>query len=200
MADTTTPNPDDATSTKETVTTTVQTTDELGEGGRKALAAERKRADEAEKLARKLQADAYAAAAAKAKADEEDAIKKGEFERLANERADALKAKDSEIATLTAERDALQERLQTYEANVAAEMDAWIKANKDAIPAYLNALHPGENASLDDRRKWLDAARQAVSETPKGGVPRTPNPATGNDTKADEAAKAAASAANRSRF
>ncbi|HQY29981.1 MAG TPA: hypothetical protein PK691_01780 [Thermomicrobiales bacterium] len=175
--------------------------DQLGEAGRKALEAERKARSDAEKKAAALQKQIDDAAAAKAKADADEAERKGEFEKLATDRAKVIETKNAELMTATQERDALQARLDAMEQAVIADMDAWIKDHKDAIPSYLTALNPGATASLAERQRWFKAAQGAVAEATQNpvGVPKTPQPAGSNDQD-DEAARKAASQRNRARF
>ena len=173
------------------------TAEALGDAGQKALASERKARADAEKKAAALQKQIDDAAALKAKADAEEAERKGEFEALAKQRADALAAKETDLAAVTSERDALKARMDAIEQAAIVEIDEWIKANKDAIPTYLSALDPGETASLEDRQRWFKAAQSAVAEQNQkpAGFPRTPRPAGSDPT--DEAARQLRSKQNR---
>lgn len=153
----------------------------LGESGKAAIKRER----DARKLAEKARTDAEAelttlrqkaadADAAKARADEADAEKKGEFERLATERADKLKA-------AVAERDELLAKVEAYETRDRTRIETGIKD----LPDNLLAFDPGADAPLDQRLKWFQTAEKQAAEQsdPKNNArfPQSPRP-NGNGT------------------
>lgn len=132
----------------------------LGEKGIEALREERQRAKDAEaaRIAAEKERDdlrkqAADAAAAKAKADEEAAEKRGEFEELAKKRGDQL-------TTLTEERDALAKRVQAYEDRDRKQIDEGIKA----LPDDLKEFDPGPDAPLDQRMTWFSKSRDIAAK------------------------------------
>lgn len=177
-------------------------TDALGDAGKKALDAERKARADAEKRLTALQKQIDETNAAKAKADEADAEKKGEFERLAADRAEALKQRDAELKTIQDERDALRERVDARDAEDKAMIARWVKDNKGIVDEYLD-FYPGEDAPVSAQMAWFNATRPKVEKRaadPARGNGRSPEYANGRDSKADEAAMAAGARQNRNRF
>lgn len=182
---------------------------ELGEKGVAALKEERAARKAAEKVAKDA-ADKLAAAqkliddanAAKAAADERDALAKGEFEKLATDRAEAIKQRDATLKELQAERDALKERMDARDAEDIATVAAWIKDHKGAVDDFLD-FYPGADAPASAQLAWFNATRPKVEKRaadPARGNGRSPEYANGRDSKADEAAMAAGARQNRNRF
>jgi hypothetical protein len=132
----------------------------LNDAGKLALKKERDARKEAQRLA-KQQADELAALkaekaqseAARQRAAEEEAARKGEFEKLANDRKAALDA-------ATAEKQALAERIAAYEARDKARIETGAKD----LPDDLKAFDPGDDAPLDQRLAWFEKAQKIAAE------------------------------------
>lgn len=168
----------------------------LSDAGKAAIQKERDARRAAAKEARELKAENDAlkaaqaeAAAAKAAADEAEAERKGEFERLATERAESLK-------TVTGERDGLKAQLDTLIASLKPGIDASFKE----LPEEVAELYTGDaddvlgkQAFMATHKKLID--RFAADKTKKDGafrnVPKTPKPnGTGLNADADKARQA----------
>ena len=162
-------------------------TDDLGDKGKEAIRKEREARKAAEKERDELRRVADEAAAAKAKADEEQAAKNGEFERLATERQAKLEQTNESLKALTAERDALQERLQAREDQDKVEIGQWIKDHKGQIDDLLD-FYPGQDAPVDQQLDWYAKARKRAADrtaNPVRGNGRSPEFAGSRDGKAD---------------
>lgn len=146
---------------------------DLGEAGKKALDAERKARADAEKRAATLQKQIDDAARAKAQADEADAEKKGEFEKLAADRADALKQREAELKAIQDERDALKERMDARDNEDKETIAKWIKDHKGAVDDFLD-FYPGADAPVTAQLAWFNATRPKVEK-------RAADPVRGNN-------------------
>ena len=163
----------------------------LSDAGKAAIAKERDARKLAAKEARELKAELDAlktkqaeADAEKAKADEAEAERKGEFERLATERAEAIK-------TVTGERDGLKAQLDTLIASLKPGVDASFRE----LPEEVAELYAGEaddtlakQAFMASHQKLIDkltAAKDDKNEAFKR-FPRTPQP-NGNGNPTDQA-------------
>jgi hypothetical protein len=113
-----------------------------------------------EKRKWKAQQDA-AAAEIKRKADEAAAAEKGEFEKLATDRA-------TRIAALEAEHTTAAEQLTKYQ----EEMERQIKARLRALPEEIRAMAPEGDALM--RFAWLEKAEQAAQKLAATRTPGTP--------------------------
>lgn len=191
---------DAATATETTETT--QTTDQLGESGKAALEKERQRAKDAEKRAKEAEkrlADIDAQNAAK---EEADAKARGEFEKLANERQSKIEKLTTEYQSVTAERDALAERVQSYEDRDKSRLEAALKDLPDDL-RVTDPINFDPDVSLTARLKWLDVQQGTAAKRttdPVRGNGRSPESANGRDAKADEAAREAQARTFHSRF
>lgn len=146
----------------------------LTEAGKDALrkerearrAAEKERKSLAERLA-ELERKQQEADEQKRKDEEAAAAKRGEFEQLANQRAESLK-------TVTGERDALAERVKSYEARDRQRIDAGVTD----LPEDLVAFDPGPDAPLDQRLAWFEKASEIAGKRAATTVrtPVTPQP------------------------
>lgn len=165
----------------------------LGEKGRQAIQRERDarrdaearaaRTDAAEHEARRLKGILDKQAAEKAKADEDAAAKRGEFEQLATKREEERNAAMAERDALVAERDQLR-----------AFFDGRVEAALKELPDALKDFDPGPEAPFGQRMAWLEKALKRAGEMTKEtdrGNGRDPR-ATGSAGAAnDEAARAA---------
>lgn len=168
----------------------------LNDAGKEALRKERearkaakKEADDAKAELTTLRAEKLAADAAKAKADEEEATKRGEFQTLAEQRAEALKAKDAELAA----RDA---KINDLIVSIKPEVDsAW----KD-LPSEVSELYSGaeddvlaKRAFMSTHRKLIDALAGKAEERKNGfRTPKVPTPnGKGGDTDLEKQAREA---------
>jgi hypothetical protein len=138
----------------------------VGDKGKEAIRRERE--------ARKVEEDARKAAeaelakfrtaeqereAARKKAEEDEAIKRGEFEKLANERATA-------IESLTGERDGYKTKVDRYAAIAAKQVEERLKA----LPDEAKEDFPKDADALD-QLAWVDARAQLVAKlTPQTGA------------------------------
>lgn len=181
MADT------EQTQTEETAATAAESTettqtDDLGEKGKEAIRKEREARKAAEKERDELQRLVDEAAAAKAKAEEEDAKARGEFEKLANDRLEKLTTAQADLKTVTAERDAALARVQAYEDRDRTTITEGVKD----LPEDLRDFDPGADAPLDARLAWFEKARaHAAKRTtdPQRGNGRNPSVATTEQTQ-----------------
>ena len=182
MADDTTPKPGatpDAENPKPDADPTDDIPADVGDKGKEAIRKEREarkaekaRADAADAELAKFRAEKAEADAAKAKADEEEATKKGEFEKLANERAEKLtaatadlKAKDERIAAYEA---ALKPLVESLKESVGKDGAEWL----DGFP---------EQAEPLDQMTWLNdraafKAKVSPADPTKPKFPATPRP------------------------
>lgn len=184
-----------ATTTETTTTETTQTDalpNGLNDAGKEAIRKEREARRAAEKQAKEmgdrlatLENAANAAAADKAKADEEAAAKRGEFEQIATKRGEELK-------TTAQERDALAARVEAYETAEQTRFDARF----NDLPDDIKASDPGRfysDTPLSARLKWLDevAMPEAAKRTTSGAlrVPSAPNGRTPTVAEATEQLK-----------
>lgn len=166
--------------------------DGLGDAGKEALrkerekrrdAANRAKAAETELAAlRQKQAEADAAAA---KAAEDEAKRKGEFEQLAAKR-------EQERDAATAERDSYKARAEQAEALIAAQVEARVKALPEKVRKLIrDGSDPidtfGRLPELEDLAADLDGA----GKPPKSGNGRNPAPLHGARGASDEAKRAA---------
>jgi chromosome segregation ATPase len=187
---------DAATATESTETTQ---TDQLGDAGKEAIRKEREARKAAEKERDELKRLQDEAAAAKAKAEEVQATKNGEFERLATERQAKLDKAKTDFDALKADRDDLAAKVQQYE-------DRDRKAITDGVsdlPEDLRAFDPGQDAPLAQRMDWFTKAQAIAAKRttdPIRGNGRSPESANGRDAKADEAAREAQARTFHSRF
>jgi hypothetical protein len=176
---------DAATATETTETTQ---TDQLGDAGKEALRKEREARKAAEKERDELKRLQDEAAAAKAKAEEEQATKNGEFERLATERQAKLDKAKTDFDALKADRDDLAAKVQQYEArDKKAITDGLVD-----LPDDLRQFDPGQDAPLAQRMDWFTKAQAIAAKRttdPQRGNGRSPEPANGRDAKADETAR-----------
>ena len=166
---------------------------DLGEAGKKALNAERAARKAAEEAAKKtaeelaaIRAEKAAADAAKAAEEEEAAKKRGEFEKIADLRAQEVTNLKTELVQVKADLAKAEELLT----NVVAER---AKALEELGDADLLSAYP-KDASTLERIAWLDdprtkaaltRAEEAKKVTDAQGRPRvpgTPNPADRNKT------------------
>lgn len=165
------------------------TTDQLGDAGKAALDKERQARKEAEKRAKEAEKRIADFEAAQKSAADEDAKRKGEFEKLANDRQATIDALTTEKTSLAEERDALLAKVQAYE-------DRDRKTIADGVtdlPDDLKAFDPGDDAPLAARMDWFTKARAIAAKRttdPQPGNGRSPEAANGRDPKADEAARA----------
>ncbi len=153
----------------------------LSDAGKAAIKAERDARKQAAKEARELRieldalkADKADADAEKAAADEAEAIKRGEFEKLAGERAETIK-------TLTGERDGYKTQLDTLIAAIKPDVDA---AWQD-VPDELKSFYSGADDDVLAKRAFLAkskpaldklAAQQEAQNQAFRGYPKTPKP------------------------
>lgn len=155
-------------------------TAKLGDAGKKALDAERdarsaadKRAKEAEKELAALRKKAEEDEAAKAKEAEAEAARKGEFEKLATDRA-------TTIATVTAERDDFKTR---YE-NAVAQIKPGVDTKWATLPAEVSKLYRGaeddpiaKSAFIAESEPLIQALAGRGATGPSGPAwPNTPRP------------------------
>ena len=171
---------------------------DLGEAGKKALSAERAARKAAEEAAKKtaeelaaMRAAQAEAEAAKAAEEEEAAKKRGEFEKIAENRAQEITNLKTELVQVKADLAKADELL----ASVVAER---AKALEELGDADLLAAYP-KDASTLERIAWLDdprtkaaltraeEAKKVTDAQGKPRVPGTPNPADRNTprTQAD---------------
>ena len=145
----------------------------LGDAGKRALDAERDRANAAEKREKDLQKHLDALEKAKQDDVEQKAKEQGEWQTLAEKREADLTSTKAELDTLTAELTVLRE-------HVTKQYDAAVKD----FPAVIKAFAPSNDAPLPDRLKWLatatEQAKELDKETPRGNGPdkagKTPAP------------------------
>lgn len=120
-----------------------------------------------EKRKWKVQQDT-AAADIKRKAEEAAALEKGEFEKLASDRAARIAALESEHGTAT-------EQLTRYQ----EEMERQVKARLRNLPEEIKALDPGGDVLT--RFAWLEKAEAAAAKLVTQAAPRgTPPGPRGN--------------------
>jgi hypothetical protein len=113
-----------------------------------------------EKRKWKAQQDA-AAERARKEAEDKAAQEKGEFEKLATDRA-------TRITALEAEHTTAQEQLTKYQ----EEMERQIKARLKALPDEIKAMAPEGDTLM--RFAWLDKAEQAAQKLTATRTPGTP--------------------------
>jgi hypothetical protein len=146
------------------------------DAGKEAIRKERDARRTAEKSAKDaidelnaLRAQKAEADAAKAAEIEAEAIRKGEFETLATKRADEIKA-------VTAERDALQAKIDTLIAAVQPGVtDAW-----KALPDEIKSFYDGADDDVLAKRAFLAKSQPAIdklaAQRQLGVIPKTPRP------------------------
>jgi hypothetical protein len=162
--------------------------DDLGDKGKDAIRKEREARKAAEDRAKEAEAKLAEIDAEQAKRSEDEAKAKGEFEQLANKRAEALDKAKTDIKTLADERDALAERVAAYEARDRAAIAEGVKD----LPDDVKAFDPGDDAPLDTRWTWFSKAQAIAAKRttdPARGNGRSPEAANGRDAKADETAR-----------
>lgn len=156
----------------------------LGDPGKRALDAERTRAEAAERDAAALRAeikkrDDDAAAAAAKEAEEQ-----GKWEELAKERETNLATATQERDTAVSERDALR----TY-------FEAEYKTAVKDLPEVITAFKPADDAPFAEKSAWLTKAKaeaaKVTASTPGGGNPPNPPVSGGQFDLQAETAKAA---------
>ncbi len=140
-------------STETESTTTTKPDDALGAAGKAALDAERKARKDAEVEAKRLQKIVDDAAAAKAKADDDEAKRKGEFEKLANERETERDAATADVTRLSAENDQLK-----------AAVNAILDAEWKALPKEIKDLYLGDEGDPLARLTFLPKAKVAAKQ------------------------------------
>jgi hypothetical protein len=126
---------------------------ELGDAGKAALKKERDARTAAEKETKRLQKLIDDAAAERAKADEADAAKRGEFEELAAKREGERDAAKDEAAKLQAENDQLR-------AAISEQVDAGWKA----LPKEVADVYPGADDDPLAKLAFLSKSKSLVEK------------------------------------
>jgi hypothetical protein len=159
----------------------------LNDAGKVALQKERdarkaavKEAADAKAALATLRAEKDAADAAKAQAEADDAKRKGEWEKLANDR-------EAQINTITADRDALKSEHDALTGYFTAQYDAALKE----LPDVITAFKPPDDAGFAEKATWLATAQEQAKKltgiAPNGKGPGfRPMPSNGKPTH-DEA-------------
>ena len=165
--------------------------DGLGDKGKEAIRKEREAAKAAQDDAKKareerdaLQKEKAERESAEAKAREDEAAKKGEFEKLANERQTALDAAKAEAKTLKADNDALRGAIggfldAEWKALPAEVKDAYLGADDDPL-AKLAFLPKGK--ALADKLAGKEPVKRGL-----GGDPKPSGGGAGDDKAAQQA-------------
>lgn len=163
----------------------------LGDKGKEAIRKEREAAKAAadEAKAAKAERDALLKKetereAAESKAREEEAARKGEFEKLANERQTALDAAKAEAKSLKADNDALRGAISGFldaewKALPAEVKDAYLGADDDPL-AKLQFLPKGK--ALAEKLTGKEAPKRGL-----GGDPKPSGTGAGDDKAAQQA-------------
>lgn len=128
----------------------------LGDAGKRALDAERERANAAEKAAKAAQKQLADLEKAKQAEAEQQAAEQGRYKELAETR-------EASIVTLTADLEAANAELAILREHVTTQFDAAVKD----FPSVIRAFAPSAEASLPDRLAWLATATAQAKELDK---------------------------------
>jgi hypothetical protein len=144
-----------------TTSTTPDPAQHLGDPGKRALTAERDRADAAEREAKQLRDEITKRDQAAEAARQKEAAEQGKWQELATERETALTAAQQDRDSAVTERDALR----TY-------FDAeYTTAIKD-LPDVITAFKPADDASFTVKSEWLAKAKEQAAKV--AGSAKTP--------------------------
>lgn len=153
----------------------------LGDAGKEAIRREREARDAAvaarkaaEKRATELEKQVNETAEAKRKADEAEAAKRGEFEKIANDRAEQVKA-------VEAERDDFKARYERAITIVTPGVDADWKA----LPKEVTELYEGADDDVLAKAAHLHRTKGLVKRLSEA----SPNRGNGPDPKPNGAAQ-----------
>jgi flagellar biosynthesis GTPase FlhF len=158
----------------------------LGDAGKEALRKEREARRALERELAEIRKQIADTEAAKAKAAEEEAARRGEFEKLATERQAKLEKLEAERAALAQEREALAAKIAAYEERERARIERGLKD----LPDDLRAFDPGPDAPLDQRLRWFETAQEVAARRiaqPVPGHGPAPQPVQGDPKAAEEA-------------
>lgn len=105
---------------------------------------------------------------AKDKQDQDDAVKRGDFEKVQTKLEQDLAASKNSVTSMQEQLDFLTEHFESQ-----------FESRAEKVDEAFNRFKPGEGASLKERLEWLKSAEEGTEEigskpTSTNGVNRTP--------------------------
>lgn len=162
--------------------------DQLGDKGKLALDREREARADADRRAREAERKLAAHETERKQVDDEAAAKRGEFEKLANERSATITDLDGKLKVADTDRKAIEEERDALRAFFDGQIDAALKTLPDALKDF----DPGPDAPFAQRKDWLEKAQKRAAELGDQPTQRGngPNPKPGGEHKIDIEAEA----------